>query len=370
MERTTKLQPTTLRPTTLRPATLRRGRTSARTRAALVPVLALVLVAVAAGCSGGASTDAEGSAVAASGTEASGGSSADAGTTAPAPAAPADEIEPSGSLAGLPRIELLGPAGSEVGPSPVFSWTPVPGAEIYHLSVLGASGPLWGWEGETTEVRYGGYDAEPGAGFGAVRLDQPGWWSLVAYTATGEVVGVSSFRAVSPDAAAPSWQPGAASPSSESTDTTETSDTGEAGDTEAAAPADACGWLQVPEVEVFLAGPVAGPGEATSGRGGKWQGCTWTSAADEFLDLDISLNAGAEWTPEVHVEDTPVPVDGLGEQSFATMDWGMRVGFVRNGFVVMVTSMGSLDEALPRAIEIARLIDTRIQESGLQAATG
>jgi hypothetical protein len=108
---------------------------------------------------------------------------------------------PSGQplVEGLPVIEVLSPAGSGVGDAPLFSWDPVDGATRYFVSVLGPEGPLWGWQGEETQIYFGGLPIERPAGWAGPNLVAGSCWSVFARGADGHVMAVSEFLPVSPE---------------------------------------------------------------------------------------------------------------------------------------------------------------------------
>lgn len=258
----------------------------------------------------------------------------------------------------LPTVELLAPGATAAGAYPRFRWSAVDGADLYRIAVLDESGPVWAWEVDTTEVRLGGIEDEPSEGYGGIRLEGPAWWSVTAITEAGEIVAMSDLRAVSPDDEAPTWRPGEAAATSGAEVSGGEAPSEDAGDSDE--PRTACDLLTEDEVRGFLGGDIS-ESSSSDAQDGDYQSCEWTLATDEFTSLVVSVSRieGA-WDPTGWVRDEPVPVEGLGEESFATMDFGLRVGFLRDGATVYVIGYGTGGEKLPSAIELARLIDSRL----------
>ena len=97
-------------------------------------------------------------------------------------------------LSHLPLVDLVGPAALGAGDVPMFEWKNVAGAAAYRLSVLGPTGPRWGWQGTATTVRYGGVvEGQQGP-----TLVAGSFWSVAAVDGDGRMVALSELRAVSP----------------------------------------------------------------------------------------------------------------------------------------------------------------------------
>lgn len=107
---------------------------------------------------------------------------------------------PSGEplVEGLPVVEVLAPPESGAGEVPLFRWEPVAGASRYIVAVLGPDGPLWGWQGEETEVYLGGLPFERPPGMAGPVIVARTCWSVLARGAAGHVIAVSDFLPVSP----------------------------------------------------------------------------------------------------------------------------------------------------------------------------
>jgi hypothetical protein len=104
---------------------------------------------------------------------------------------------PEGVVPGVPTIELL-TGGSGLGARPLLRWEPVDGAATYVLSVNAADGgPLWAWEGSTTEVAYGGGPTDDPDTTGA-RLLQPATWFVAARDADGALLAASAPVDIAP----------------------------------------------------------------------------------------------------------------------------------------------------------------------------
>jgi hypothetical protein len=112
-------------------------------------------------------------------------------------------------IGGVEPLEVLGPPATGAGSVPVFSWSPVAGATLYDLVVVGPSGPIWAWQGEETEVALGGLPIERPEGLGGPVLETGSCWSVVALDGNGHVIAASPLLPVAPDqASAPPCQPG------------------------------------------------------------------------------------------------------------------------------------------------------------------
>ncbi|MFS0892677.1 hypothetical protein [Microbacterium sp. 179-I 3D3 NHS] len=267
-----------------------------------------------------------------------------------APTAPRDP-----SLAEYAAVALTSPASMNAGTSPTFEWNAVDGATEYRLSVVTADGPVWGWTGESTSVRYGGYDSSPAHGVGALRLTTAAWWSVAAFDADGALLAVSDHRAVAPDAAAPAPLDGG----------------GGAGQDEAPASlVSACELLGDEEAEAFLEGPLAAPGEGGIEANGVELYCSWHRADDEQLTLDIAIKPGVardSWDESMEImlesdPDLPHAFDDLGDDSYLEADWGgTRLALIAGDVYLSVRS-GFTGGAEQATIDLARELLARYEE--------
>jgi hypothetical protein len=104
---------------------------------------------------------------------------------------------PDGVVPGIATIALL-TNGSGLGARPLLRWEPVDGAAAYVLSVNApGGGPLWAWEGSSTEVPYGGGPTDDPDTTGA-RLLQPATWFVAAKSADGGLLAVSARADIAP----------------------------------------------------------------------------------------------------------------------------------------------------------------------------
>lgn len=302
-------------------------------RSVRVVLTTLICAAIVAGCGSEVTGD-----VAAGPAESAGSSPA---VTVPVPTV----------LESLPTIELTEPGGTNVGPTPRFTWLPVSAAVEYRLVVTADAGPLWAWQGPDTTVRYGGID-EPHPSSGGIRLTEPAWWSVVALDGAGNVVAVSPRRSVSPDDRLPG---GGGAVTGRPADEPE----GPAAPVDPTT-VDPCTLFSPEEIEAALGAPVH-PGELTSGGGGNYRNCTWVSTLDELDEVSITIDNRAEtYNPSGWTRGEIVPVEGLGEESYLTTDFGVRIGFVRSGVVATVVALVGRDTA-PTWAELARVVDQRLQ---------
>lgn len=87
-------------------------------------------------------------------------------------------------------FDAIATDATEAGPRPLLAWTPVDGAAVYQVVVLGADGePFWAWSGAETSINVGGSD-EPMA-IGAW-VHEPMTWTVSALGSQGEVLGLSA----------------------------------------------------------------------------------------------------------------------------------------------------------------------------------
>jgi hypothetical protein len=278
----------------------------------------------------------------------------DHGTDSPAAAT----LERPETFSALPEITLLSPSPTGAGPVPVFSWRPVDGAASYRISVLGQQGPIWAWLGDNTEVRMGGLDAEPAPGAGGILLTEPAYWTVAALTEDGRVIALSGLSPVSPDDNPTSWVPGAV---------TEAPEQSPAPTPKAEEEFSACGLLTTEELSLYLeTEPTVG--EAETLADGQYYGCEWQIPDDELSYVSIEIYTGDQhWNPTGWAGPDYETVEGLGEDSFAYLDWGgWRVGILRDGRTIyLTTGLGPTKEV--QTLELARQIDTRLQESGIES---
>ena len=110
------------------------------------------------------------------------------------------DVAPSGLplVEGLAVINVLGPPESGAGEVPLFRWEPVAGASRYLVAVLGPDGPLWGWQGEETEIYLGGLPFERPPGIAGPVIVAGTCWSVMVRDDEGHVMAVSEFLPVSP----------------------------------------------------------------------------------------------------------------------------------------------------------------------------
>jgi hypothetical protein len=121
------------------------------------------------------------------------------GSTETTTTAPAATISQGEALVdGVPGITLTGPASRDAGAYPLFMWEPATGAFSYQLVVIDSVGPIWAWQGETTEVRLGGVDGEPPADYGGPALTEASCWSVVALDAQDHTIAASDLVPVAP----------------------------------------------------------------------------------------------------------------------------------------------------------------------------
>jgi len=278
------------------------------------------------------------------------------------PAAPATEapsLDRPAALADVPDLELLAPGATDAGGSPVFSWAAVEGATTYRLAVVRADGPVWAWDGQETEVRFGGFADEPDAGAGVLRLGAAAWWSVTAYDADDTLLAASGLRAVSPDGAAP--------------DPLATAADADAAASEAPKPAldSACGLYSDDEAREFLEGELREPGHGGIDDDGLGLSCSWERADDEFLTLDVTVRPEAsrekwdeylesmlEYDPELQHS-----FPDLGDASYLTEDWGGTRLEVMYGDVLVIVRSGWTGGAGPASMDIARLLFERYEDA-------
>jgi hypothetical protein len=102
-----------------------------------------------------------------------------------------------GVLPDVATLDLL-TSGSGLGPRPLLRWEAVDGATAYVVTVnRPGGGPIWAWEGATTEVPYGGGPADDPDTTGA-RLEEPATWFVAAKDAEGRLLAVSGRVDIAP----------------------------------------------------------------------------------------------------------------------------------------------------------------------------
>lgn len=310
-------------------------RTRTRTRVLATPLAALLAVFVVTGCTTAEETGSQ------------------------TPDTQSSIARPAG-LAELAEVQLTAPASQHAGTSPVFGWNPIEGAYFYRLSLLTDGGPLWAWEGTQTSVRLGGYTAEPAPGATALRLTEPGWWSVSALDYAGELIAISALFAISPDERAPAPlappRPG----------------TGASSDSASAGANDVCSLLTEEEVTAHLGGALLGPGVASEGGGGRYHSCEWGRVDDEFATLRVGVTTGAtqagwdeslEAIREAH-PDFATGVPGLGSNSYVTANWsGVKVQVLHGDTHLSVTS-GMAAQYQQEVVDLAALVLSRLAGAG------
>lgn len=110
------------------------------------------------------------------------------------------DATPSGEplVEGIPAVNVFEPPESGAGEVPLFRWEPVAGASRYLVAVLGPDGPLWGWQGEETEIYLGGLPFERPPGIAGPVIVAGTCWSVMVRDDEGHVMAVSEFLPVSP----------------------------------------------------------------------------------------------------------------------------------------------------------------------------
>ncbi len=264
-----------------------------------------------------------------------------------------DVIARPAALAGLPEVRLVAPGSHDVGASPIFDWETVDGAASYLLTLTDATGPLWSWQGEATSIRLGGHSAEPAPGATALRLREPGWWSVSAFSTTGELLAVSVARAVSPDDREPA--PGTHGTAGAPTTSPE------------ATVSDACELLTEDEVTAHLGGALAAEPVSSTERGGQYLGCEWQAAHDEFATLRIGITTGASkqsWDEDIETirevrPDFSTGVAGLGDDAYINIGWnGISINALHESTRYSLSS-GMSEDYQEEAIDLAVLMISR-----------
>jgi len=118
-------------------------------------------------------------------------------TTSVTTATSASVPRPEPLVADVALVELVAPDLVVTDVAPEFVWAPVPGAVSYRLVVLGATEPVWAWEGGATSIRLGGLTADAGSAFPAPEIGAVTTWSVAALDGEGNVVAVSERRTIS-----------------------------------------------------------------------------------------------------------------------------------------------------------------------------
>lgn len=262
------------------------------------------------------------------------------------------------SLAQLAEVQLTSPGSQHAGASPVFRWNTVDGAHLYRLTLITEDGPLWAWEGAETSVRLGGYTAEPVRGATALRLTEPGWWSVAALDDAGELLAISALFAVSPDERTPRTL---AAPRADP----------EPGSTATGAE-DVCSLLTEEEVSTHLGGSLLGPGDASEGGNGRYRACEWERADDEFATLRIGITTGASktgWEESLDAiretrPDFATGVPELGPDSYVTSGWNGLTVQVLDGDIQLSISSGMAEQYQQEAVDLAVLVLSRLAGSG------
>ncbi len=259
---------------------------------------------------------------------------ADGAAGGPAPTRP----RPA-ALAELPLVELLAPGATNAGRAPTFRWGAVPDAATYRLSILGADGPRWSWQGNATEIRYGGVPE----GVDGPSLVAGSWWSVAAIGGDGSVLALSELRAVSPagdTGPEPAWASG---PLATSVPTEAPA--------EAAGP---CEILSTDEITAAIQGDWGAPEDTSMGAGDVF--CTWTSAHGSLLS--VSIGPAANYNPDGWGADEEV--SGLGSKAYrVNHGWDRRIGWVHGDVsVALVIDFTKVDPA--GFMALAHLVDGRL----------
>jgi hypothetical protein len=180
-----------------------------RARRTLPLAVALVAVALTA-CSGGdddndASSETAPATTAAAGDTVAGetapvatdASPATTPTTAASTTTSTSTTEAPGVVPDMATLALL-TTGSGLGPHPLLRWEAVDRATAYVVTVnRPGGGPIWAWEGATTEVPYGGGPSDDPDTTGA-RLEEPATWFVAAKDTEGRLLAVSARADIAP----------------------------------------------------------------------------------------------------------------------------------------------------------------------------
>jgi hypothetical protein len=290
-----------------------------------------------------------------------------AGTTGAGTTVATSTIARPAILADLASVDLLDPGSTGAGPAPLFRWGAVEGAATYRLTVLGPDGPRWAWEGEATEIRYGGVDEDQ-----AGPVIVPGsWWSVAALDAAGDLVATSDLRRVSPGqdpGPEPAWTSGgdagaeaSATASAAAGNVAQPDGTAAAGGPVTLETVRPCSLLGLEQLAEAIPGEWSAPEESIypHGKGGS---CSWTFAESAYGGgLRLSVSAAEAYDPAGWGGEADPLLDGIGEDAYLTRS-GMdrKVGFRRGELNVTLSfDYGEIDFEAYAAL--ARLVDAAVQ---------
>ena len=87
---------------------------------------------------------------------------------------------------------------TEAGSHPVLRWKPVADSVEYRVVVQTRKGdPYWTWQGAETRVRFGGGPLDAAGRTEGAALSGKKLWFVVAFDASGAIVGSSAKRKIS-----------------------------------------------------------------------------------------------------------------------------------------------------------------------------
>jgi hypothetical protein len=257
------------------------------------------------------------------------------GASGPAPTRP----RPA-ALADLPLVELVAPGATNAGRAPTFRWGTVAGAAAYRLTVLGSDAPRWSWQGNASEVRYGGVPE----GVDGPSLVAGSWWSVAALDESGALVALSELRAVSPASdpgLEPSWAGGPVATAAAPTVAPTTAAT-------------ACAIVSTAEITAAIQGDWGEPKDESLGAGDL--SCAWTSSHGTLLTL--SVEPAGNYDPEGWGADEKI--NGLGSTAYgANHGWDRRIGWVHDDVsVTLLIDFTKVDKA--GYLALAHVVDERL----------
>jgi hypothetical protein len=238
--------------------------------------------------------------------------------------------------------KVIGPLAADVGSVPTFEWTPIDGAALYRLAVLGPTGPIWAWEGSATSVNLGGLTGDrPKEMPGPVVLAGTSW-SVVALGASDEVLEIIGPIEISP-----------AEASSESpTTSTDGNDEAPAEDLP-----DPCALVEPEDVELLFGGSapdgepalVSGPGGVPGGRT-----CSWSRG---LSSAHVSIFTRPGFLTPIRICDYCEPVEGLGDEAWAGVSelgsGGALLAISAEGLGVQVSADG-LEASVEHLVPLAK----------------
>jgi hypothetical protein len=235
----------------------------------------------------------------------------------------------------------IGPLVAEVGSVPTFEWTPIDGAAVYRLAVVGSAGPIWAWEGSATSVNLGGLKGDrPKEMPGPVVLAGTSS-SVVALGDSGEVLEIIGPIEISPPGASPD-QPATPTRGSE--------------ERVAEDLPDPCALVEQEDVDLLFGGSapdgqttlVTGPGGVPGGRS-----CSWSRG---FAGARVSIFTRPSFLTPTNICDYCEPVDGLGDEAWGGVSelgsGGALLAISTDGLGVQVSADGlgaSVEQLAPLA---------------------